>query len=177
MNIKAFRSGDKREFDKIFRMYASRLCYYVNRLIENDQEAEDIAVDSLAKLFERCMNFDSPEAIRSFLYKTARRKCLNYLKHKNVRSTHAKETRKTDPDNENPEVERKMTRTEVMKELYEAIPKLPPKCRKICELRYFDTMSISDISKKLNISTDNVGTQLTIALGKLRRLIKKQTFF
>lgn len=172
LNTEGFSGDDENEFKRFYSMNKKRLCYFIRKIINNNEDDEDIAADAFAIVFKRFKDFESPAAMKSFLYTTARNRSLNYIKHQKVRSAHEKETRHTNQDNQDPEMERTMIRTEVIKELYEAIPMLPPKCREICELHYFNSLPTNKIAEKLNISVSNVGTQLKIALGKLSRLIK-----
>ena len=53
-----------------------------------------------------------------------------------------------------------------------ALESLPEKCREIFMMSRFDHMKYKDIAKELNLSPKTVERQISIALDKLRRLLK-----
>jgi RNA polymerase sigma-70 factor (family 1) len=176
IDIVAFNRGESKEFWKIWDMYSTELIYFAKNMIVNVPEAEDIVIKVLSALFAKCKDFDSANAIDYFLYKSVKNRCLNYLNQKNVRSAHENQAHLTGPDDLEPVAMSNLVKTEIMKRLINAIPKLPRKCRKVFELHFFMELTHAEIADQLNIKVQNVTSQLFEAHKKLKRLIKKETF-
>lgn len=77
INMEAFRNGDKKELENIVKMFNRRLFFFCRKLVDDDKEAEDIAIESLGKALLRCKDFETPENLKAFLYITARNACYN----------------------------------------------------------------------------------------------------
>jgi len=72
---------------------------------------------------------------------------------------------------ENPYLEKEMAR-----QINMALDSLPEKCREIFMMSRFDHMKYKEIADKLSLSPKTVERQISIALEKLRRLLKHVTY-
>ena|GEM_PF-4757130 len=70
--IDDFRNGDKATFEEVYRLYQLAIYNFVNRLIDHQQEADDITATTFAKLWNLHTQFQSLGNIKGFLFATAR---------------------------------------------------------------------------------------------------------
>src|SRR3546814_13521479 len=63
-----FQKGDREAFTQIYRMYYPSLSYFSYNLTGDMSQAEDIASESLSKLWQRHSGFNTQASIKSFLY-------------------------------------------------------------------------------------------------------------
>lgn len=170
INIEAFKNKDTREFEKIVDLFNAQLNYFALKLLKRGPEAEEVALDSLQKLFERCANFETLEQIKAFLYITVRNDCLNNLKSKKRQSKREKELACFQMDQENM-VELQSIEADLLRRLIKAVELLPDSCRQIFKLYLFNGLSRHEIAKELNKKISNVNTQLHNARKTLRKLL------
>ncbi len=149
-----------RVLEELFSRNFSALCFFAYSFVKDEQVAEDIAQDAFESLWS---NFEqvaaNSQAQLSYLYSTTRNKCLNTIRHDKVRNL----APETDLQNDVASWEDghldTLIKSEVYKEVLEAIEKLPAQCRKIYEMTYFLKLSEQEIADKLSISIHSVKSQ------------------
>jgi RNA polymerase sigma factor (sigma-70 family) len=167
--ISEFRRGDQKAFSRIFDDLFSRLYVFCMNLVRDDDEAEDIAIKTFSKLFERHGGFDSMGAIRAFLYKTAKNASFDHLK--KARRLSARQQKFLALVEGDDNLEHVQVYMDHMAELYRAMSKLPENSRRVLEMIYLDGMKYQDVAQELQISETAVGNRRHYALKKLRELL------
>ena len=119
--INAFREGDSQAFDAFFRLHYRPLCYFAAQLMGDPSEAEDIVKDSFVKLWHKHTGFDSPHAIKAFLYVTTRNACINFLRRLKVKNTFSREFAYLEESRRDELVLNQLIRAEFMQEIYNEI--------------------------------------------------------
>lgn len=164
INLEAFRNGDGVEFKNVLNFYKRRLFYLCKKIVDNEQEAEDIVIKSLTKAFQKCKDFDTVEKLNAFIYKTTVNACLTYIKSKQRGSQREKEWLSL---SEETIIEMGMFDydwTSVL--LMKAIEALPDSMRTICKLHYKEDYSVTEIMKITGKERRNILNQL--AAGRKR---------
>ena len=78
--MQSFCEGKERGYAAIFKLMYPRLCSYIHRFVQREDVAEDIAQDTLVKLWERrCALYNFPQ-VKSFLFITAHNAACDWLK-------------------------------------------------------------------------------------------------
>ena len=170
--IEDFKKGDKRSFQLIFDEMYQRLCAYSSRYLYDDQEVEDLVQDSFITLWNKRGDFDHINAIKSFLYTSVRKKCLNVLKHQTVIKEH--ESRLI-YELENSDSEQAIVAEEYYGRLYSEIKELPEGSQKIMILA-LRGLKNREIAEELGISENTVKTQKKIAYAKLKERLSPVMF-
>jgi RNA polymerase sigma-70 factor (ECF subfamily) len=162
----------------IYTKYHQRLSLFAYRYLGSLNEAEDIVQSLFLKLFEKEMVLNSELSVKSYLFSAVRNACLNHIekagvkkKHFNYIQTHIKES----DDNSNYELSR--IEDEVLWELFTALEELPPKCRNIMTLSYFENIGNDDIAKMLNITVNTVKSQKQRAKQLMKERLKELFVF
>lgn len=169
--------NDSISFERLFKDYFKRLCYFAFQFVENMAEAEDVVQDTFIKFWDQKDNFDNEPAIKTFLYISVRNACLNINRHKQVRQIHA-ETQLADSHIEQTDFLNNIIKAEVLTKIYQAVETLPDGCKRVFELSYFEELKNPQIAEILKVTVNTVKTQKYRAIKllheKLKPLFKSQ---
>lgn len=158
-------------FQKFFEAFHKSLCYFTNRIIRDEIEAEDIVQEIFLKLWKmNPTDYVHIRMIKPFLYMTAQNRSLNYLRNLEIRDRNYKNLSNEELDEDY--FLCKQIHTEVIAELFEAIDKLPEKCKDIFKRAYLDGQEDKKIAEELNISLNTIKTQKQRAKTFLRVQLK-----
>lgn len=164
-----YAAGDKKAFTTVFDHYYPALCFFANRILLDAEEAEDIAAETLLKLWKIGKSFPHKNALKKWLYLTTRNACLNHIK-VTERTKHA--LTNMDTETQSDFILNEIVRAEVLREVRQGIDGLPAECRKIFILHYFGQLTRQEIALKLRISTHTVKNQLVRGIDILRSRMK-----
>lgn len=167
-SIAAFRQGQPAAFSSVFDHYYPALCYFATRLIQDVTAAEDIAQETLIKLWEKHEGFHNVHAIKSFLYITTKNACFNFMKRTQVGEKNHEEWSQIWDEYED-FVLNQLTRAEVLRELYNMLNMLPPECRKVMRHSFVDGLDNQQIAQLLNISVHTVKNQKARAIYLIKK--------
>ncbi|HSZ87238.1 MAG TPA: RNA polymerase sigma-70 factor [Puia sp.] len=162
-----FAKGSQKAFAKLFHEFYPALCFYATGFTNNQQAAEDIVEEIFIVAWNRRESFDHYKVLRSFLYSSVRNACLNWIKQKARHAAHEKRIAISEELTENSILEN-IVRAEVFREVYSAFEKLPPKCREIFSLIFFEGKNIRDVASELKLSVNTVKAQKRRGLLLLR---------
>jgi RNA polymerase sigma-70 factor (ECF subfamily) len=150
---------------EVFDHYFNALASFGYTYVEDKDIAEDMVQEVFIAFWEKRKDFDHINAVKSFLYTSVRNKCLNHLKHEQVKKKHEKSLIY--------ELESDQTFTnqvvmeEVFNQLYVEIRSLPQAAREIMLLA-LNGMKNPEIADELGISVNTVKTQKKIAYSKIK---------
>jgi len=173
--ISEFRRGNESAFQELFRSYYPALCYFSERLLADPFAAEEVAQDSLLKLWDRHAGFDNLNAVKAFLYITAKNGCLKLLQKNQRYSGHLSSFSEGSSSLEGP-FEFEVIRTDVYQVIYDAIEKLPPQCAKILRMSYLEGYKNHEIAELLQISEQTVKNQKVKALKLMKGLLPRESY-
>lgn len=164
-------------FEKLFKTYYSRLCYFSFQFVNDTVTAEDIVQEAFCNYWNHRNElslFSNETAIKNFLYSTVRNISLNRIRHLKV-ATKYLELQDPSPIEEF-DIIHSIIRSEVLAELHMALNTLPESCRRISKMGYLAGMKNSEIAEKLGISINTVKTQKKRGLQLLRIMLKPEAY-
>jgi RNA polymerase sigma-70 factor (ECF subfamily) len=159
---------DQNAFQTFFYIYKNRLYYYFYKLLENQEDAEELTMETFFRIYRNAGTFRGESKVSSWVFGIARRVCLEHLKEKN-KSIKTLELYEGDavsegsPINEDVELVRK------------AIEKLAPYEREVLFLAYYEELPYEDIAKVLDIPVGTVKSRVFNAKAKLKRIIEEMS--
>lgn len=169
---KDFSIQDKTYFESFFRSHYQILCYFAYSYLNDREMAEDIVQNVLTNLFNTPnAKFDNEQHLKSFLYKSIKNACINDLK-KNAIQINSLNDLSLDIKEDDLDIFDSIVRTEVYKEILDAIKLLPGRCHKVFWLAYIDQMSNDEIAERLSISVNTVKVQKNNAKKILRERLR-----
>lgn len=171
--IALFKRGEHAAFDYLFKLHYRALVYYGSQLVGDEQEAEDVVVETFVKLLRKRADFDNLQDIRSFLFTSVRNACYDYLRYMQRHETsHQELIYLTGKEEITDDLE--MIKAKVLQEIYNEIENLPTQCQKVFKYVFLHGLTTEQIAAEMNISPQTVLNQKTRALNLLRlSLLKK----
>lgn len=82
--VKRAMEGDEQAFEKLFWLFSDRIYRYLRPKIRNSEEASDIVQDTFLAAWKNIQDLHDPASFRSWLYRIARNKALNHIRHENI---------------------------------------------------------------------------------------------
>lgn len=170
--INALKAGDDHAMRQLYDMYYKPIRYFAFRLVDNTQEAEDIAVESFIKVWTNRLGFDTLQSIKSFLYTVTRNACLNLIRDRKRRSANVEALLHiTDPTDDF--VLNKIVDAELHKEILGYIERLPKKPRRVLQEVFLKGKVVAEVSEELEMPVENVQNNKSRGLHELRHIFAK----
>ncbi|PWV47071.1 RNA polymerase sigma factor [Chitinophaga sp. S165] len=175
--VLAFQKGDTEAFKQLHKMFFAELFRFCNNLLNNEQEAEDIASDTLYKLYKGHKGFASIPSIRSFLYITARHSCISYFRKAKLTRKHKAIIL--------PSLRVEASADDVLDGLYyealrahlnKYLEQLPAKQHQVLDLLYLQGYSLQEVADEMSEKVNTVKQLRHRAIQRLRQLLQSQTF-
>lgn len=182
--IRRIQSGDKQAFEEFYRLYFEKLCRFINQYIRNPAVCEELIQDLFVKIWLHKDQLDSKGKVRSYLYKSARNRALDYLKHQEVKQKYLNQRKiekererafeLSDPEKNSFHLYGRCSDSDKWIHLIqEAIDQLPERRRMIFTLSRDEGLTYNEIAEVLDISVKTVETQIGRSLKTLRKLLLK----
>ncbi|MBX3256477.1 MAG: RNA polymerase sigma-70 factor [Chitinophagaceae bacterium] len=154
-------------FEAIFKVFYKGLYRYACTLIKNEFAAEGIVQQVFLRLWEKKEDLSPGISAKAYLYKSVYHHCLNYIKHQQIRSVHAKYMTGLPPSfSEN--AEGKILGKELQEHIQAALSDLPEQCGVIFRMSRFEGLKYQEIAHKLGLSVKTIEAQMGKALKLLR---------
>ena len=147
--IKALNRKKEEAFQMLFKDYYASLVMYAMHYVRQEV-AEDIVQDVITELYSRRLLFDTPVALKSFLFLSVKNKALNFL-----RRQRAQEHYLSISVEEESFFLNNIIREEVYYHLQKMIGELSDPVRKIYELT-LQEFSNEEIAEQLGLTVDSV---------------------
>ena len=91
--LQLIKNGDKQAFKYVFDTYFTVLCRFMYLYLGDTQEAEDIASDIFASVWENRKKLEIRLTFKAYLFQAAKNRCLNairdYLTGRHQRTGHS----------------------------------------------------------------------------------------
>ena len=142
----AFREGGHTAFRLVFDTYYQPLYYFARKLVGNKEEAEEITLNSFQKLFERCAQIESLQAIKAFLFVTARNNCFDYLRTVKTLKTKQKQFAANMQDETFFLYEYEI-KDELVELVRKAINNLPAECSRVFKLLFYENLTPNEVAE------------------------------
>ncbi|AWI06225.1 sigma-70 family RNA polymerase sigma factor [Clostridium drakei] len=168
--IKA-QKGDDIAFSELIECHKENLYKIAFAYLKNEEEALDIVSDTIYKVYMDINKLKNPKFFKTWITRILINNSINSLK-KNRRVILIDEYEKI----ENFSISNLDLETDIPKciDLYNAIDSLNIKSKTIIILKYFQDMTISEISNTLEIPEGTVKVYIHRALKKLRIQLREE---
>ncbi len=161
--------GDNAAFKYVFDTYYKSICLFIRKYVVDTEQAEDIAQEVFLRLYEKKGRFASEDALKAYMYRTAKNMSINCIKHEAVKKRY-RESANTDPACDqlflNQYIEQEVSRL-----LMQAIDQLPTRQKAILGLS-LDGMKNQEIAKDLDLSVHTVKSHKAVAYKYIKTHLK-----
>ena len=159
------------EFESIVREYSEQLYWQIRRIVLTHDDANDVLQNTFLKAWTGFDNFHGESKVSTWLSRIAINESVDFLR----RNKHISSATSDDLSVANTLLADEYfdgSETEAM--LQQAIAQLPEVQRMVFQLRYFDEMKYSDISKLLDTSEGALKASYHIAVKKITDFFKSR---
>ena len=167
--LRRFRDGDESAFDSIVKLYHERVFQFVYRVLQDFDEAADIAQETFIRVYGKLDRFKGQAGLYTWLYRIALNLSINCLRKKKLRTmigldeapNAALKSPLGDPASD---FDDSLTKARIEG----AVAELPPRQRSIFILRQYDGLSHAEIAVIVGSSEGAVRAGYFHAIRKLR---------
>lgn len=171
--IRAARCGDREAFHRLVDRHREALFRLVVVRIRSRMDAEDIVQEVFFKAWTRLRRLKKGTAFRSWLYQIALNKVRDHYRRRKVRAIFG--SLEEIPEHDLPEAAQspaggyvQVSRKRFWIDFYRMLDGLAKMEREVFLLRFFDELSINEISRTLGRGESTIKTHLYRALRKVR---------
>jgi RNA polymerase sigma-70 factor, ECF subfamily len=171
---RALIEGRLEAFDAFVEHFRTRVFQYSYLMCGHREDAEEVAQDTLMKVFENFASLREPEKVRSWVFRIAKNACLMKRRRSIFAPPHelSLDDSVHEPSSgEMPDVG--VYRHEIQSALTAAIQQLPPNYRSVVLLRDIEELSTEEAAEILEVSPDVVKQRLHRGRLALRKLLGK----
>ena len=178
--IKATKKKDQQAFAKLMDKYKDSIYYMLLKMVNNNDDAEDLTLEAFGKAFNRLHQYTPNFAFSTWLFKIATNNCIDFLrkKKKNVMSIDNRIPNNDGDDfmfdikSEGLSPEQLAMNDQKIQLMRQYVKKLKPRYEILVDMRYFKEMSYDEISEELNLPLGTVKAQLFRAREFLYNIMK-----
>lgn len=170
--VDGLNGGDKLSFDAVYELFFSSLCYFANKITQDSDVSCDLVQEVFLTVWDKKIKFESPEHLKSFLYRSVQNKALTYVDKQNTHKRIEGKILNSSPRYEEGDIELFEIESNVMEQINAAINELPEECRKIFKMSYLENMTVKSIEEQLHIAASTIMTQRKRAKQYLRKRFK-----
>lgn len=177
--VKKVKKGDKQAYSQLVDLYKQKVYQICFRMVGSTHEAEDLAQEAFIKAYINIDSYDTDKKFSSWLYRIATNLTIDRLRKKKPDFYLDAEITGTDgltmytqlasngklPDD-------RVVELEMQETVQTAILRLPAKYRSAVSLKYFDDLSLKEISEILDIPVATVKTRIYRGREALRKYLR-----
>ena len=168
---------DKQQFAQLVRQYAQQVLDFTQRLVQDRQDAEEVAQDVFVKAYRQLDAFRGESSLLTWLLRIAYHEALNHLRRRRpytVGIDAVSEGSEFGSLTSDDEVDLSTGREERIGLLEEAVGKLPPDDQLLLQLYYYDDRPLRDIAYIMDAEPNALGVRLHRIRKKLQTMIKRR---
>ena len=177
LNILKAKEGNQTAFRFLLDTFWGAVYNYQLKRTRSENDAEDIAIQTFSKAFDKIHTFDDTYVFKTWLITISKNVHIDLLRKKKT-SIHTETTIDQEEKvylvvDENPTPEDKIIREQNLAKLLRDIKQLKPKYQEVIQLRYFQELSYKEISAQIKEPMNNVKVKLLRAKKLLAEIIKR----
>ncbi|GAB3425522.1 RNA polymerase sigma-70 factor [Niabella aquatica] len=161
---------DQLAFAELYRHYLPGLLSFVDSIVKDRQQAEEIVLEVFTKLWENRKTITEVKSLSSYLYTACKYTSISFLR-KQKHWEFDEITESASWSLLTPESQ--LISKENQHLINDAINNLPAKCRLIFRLVKEEKLMYTEVAELLDISVKTVEAQVYIATRKLIEILKK----
>lgn len=163
---------EKEKFEALFRTMYPKVKAFAAKILQSEDDAEDIAEDIFVKLLNDFQAWENPETRNSFIYTLTRNHIFNFLKHKAIEQKFQAEKEINLSDYyEESEIHNSLYAKELKLLVELTIKNMPKQRRKIFVMSRFQKKTHAEIAEELDLSVRTVERHVYLALKELKKVI------
>lgn len=175
--IEKARSGSQVAYSQLLDTYWQEVYHFQLGRTQNENDAEDIAIQTFARAFDKLDTYDPTYAFNTWLITISKNLHIDLLRKRKRNILEGMDNSQNDAVkrvlDDAPTAEDQLIIEQDLKTLLQYIRKLKPGYRSVIELRFFQEMSYAEIASALDEPIGNVKVRLLRAKKLLAGLIAR----
>ena len=176
-NIQKAKEGNQVSFNFLLHYFWSDVYNYQLKRTKNENDAEDITIQSFSKAFDKINTFNEKYQFKTWLITISKNIQIDRNRKKNasihIQSSNTSEEQVKKIPDDSPTPEDTLIIKQNLAELLSYVKQLKPHYQDVINLRYFQEMSYLEISDQLNEPLNNVKVRLLRARKLLAEIIQQ----
>lgn len=179
--VEAAKKGSQEAYTKIMVRYRETIYYLVLKMVRNESDAEDLAIEAFGKAFKKLDQYTPQYAFSTWLFRIATNHCIDFIRKKRLQTTSIDEAiddgsggsftyqvegKAKDPE----EVYIEQQKISLMRKY---VDQLDEPYQTLVKLRYFKEWSYEEVATHLELPLGTVKAQLFRARALLSDLIQR----
>ena len=161
--IQRIRSGEIKEFGLLVNRHGSALMAFVGRIVEQQEDAEDVVQNTFVAAYEHMKDYDPQRAsLSTWLQRIAYHEALYHLRKRKRQVLLPLDVGDDVPD--------ELPETTTAEQLNKAIQKLSPEDQMLLQLHYFDERPLKEIAYITNASSISLNREVSRLSSQLYRI-------
>ena len=170
---RALLAGEADAFEKFVEHFRSKVFHYSWLICGSPQDAEEVAQETLLKVFDNFDQLREPERVRAWVFRIAKNVCLMHRRRSVFAPAHEFSLEELPASAEVPESidppEGELLRSELRAVIDRVIAELPATYRAVVLLRDMEELSTEETAQVLDLSIDVVKTRLHRGRAAMRQ--------
>jgi RNA polymerase sigma factor (sigma-70 family) len=154
------RRGHQHAFEQLVERYQARLLGFCRQMLGSTEDAEDVLQEVFVAAYNAMVADEREIAVRPWLYRIARNRCLNHLRKP---TADCQETMDTMPHMNGVTTLERVQSREEFRSLLEDVSHLPETQRSALLLREIDAMSYEEIAQAMDTTVPGIKSLLVRA--------------
>ena len=150
--------------DKLFR--------FAFRLLQNVQEAEDIVQDVMVRVWQKREEWALWQSVEAYCMTATRNSCLDRIRRKKLISVQEEKALHVSSTDKDPYEH--MLNKEILTQIRKCVDSLPENQQQVVHLREIEGFSYNEIAALLNMSLEQVKTNLFRGRNAIKKSITKE---
>ena len=175
--IERFQNGDEQAYIELVNRYRDRLMNFVYRFVNDYEQSEDIAQETLIKLYTHKHYYKKIAKFSTWIYTIAANLAKSELRKKKSRkvtnlSQMSSQEKEYELPADQPDTDQAIESEFIEKRIQAAIQKLPLHFKTVTILREIQELSYEEISKILEVPLGTVKSRINRARLQLQKELK-----
>lgn len=171
--LEAVAAGDLASFERLYRLYETRIFQYVRTLVHDRAAAEEIVGDVMLAVWRGAGTFSRTARVSTWIFGIARHKALDSLRRSSRRQRETELDEAMDlPHSQDCPLDG-VHRREVATLTQRALLKLSPEHQEVLRLVFYEELPYDDIARLLSIPANTVKTRVYYAKRNLKQQLEQ----
>tara|TARA_R110002050_G_C8963043_1_gene514769 strand:- start:13491 stop:14084 length:594 start_codon:yes stop_codon:yes gene_type:complete len=177
------KSGDQRAYEQLMNLYSKSIYFEINKLVNNQERANDLLMESMAKAFEQLDSYQPKFAFSTWLKRVSINHTIDALRKNSLATVsidgmvnnygeikeYSIASSELNPDEQ-------LEQSERVAAIRAYVSELKGMYKELIQLRYFKELSYAEIAAKTALPEGTVKARLHRAKGMLKEIIGDSQF-
>lgn len=163
------------QYEALFYKMRDKLYRFAYRFVKDEDGAEDVVQDVMAKLWQKREEADHIENIEAWLMVLTRNRALDILRKEKDNQVSVDEA--FGISDKNPLADKQLENSDLMKQLNACLDQLPEKQKQVFHLREIEQMTYEEIAGMTGFNLDDVKVSLFRARKQIQRMLSRINTF